>query len=167
MKTRFGKNDEAVSPVIGVILMVAITVILAAVIAAFVFGMGPPANAPKTNLEITQASVTTGNITLVHNGGDIIDLSRTSAIIDQVNSSGKAHLVISQLNTSTSYYQVGSILTINTSQALVTLTNGTGTYNLAVGTSTGAFVLTQGQVTVTLVDTASSQLISKQTANAI
>jgi len=33
------KNDEAVSPVIGTILMVAITVILAAVIAAFVFGM--------------------------------------------------------------------------------------------------------------------------------
>lgn len=32
-------NDEAVSPVIGVILMVALTVILAAVIAAFVFGM--------------------------------------------------------------------------------------------------------------------------------
>lgn len=33
------KKDEAVSPVIGVILMVAITVILAALIAAFVFGM--------------------------------------------------------------------------------------------------------------------------------
>ena len=33
------KNEEAVSPVIGVILMVAITVILAAVIAAFVFGL--------------------------------------------------------------------------------------------------------------------------------
>lgn len=37
---KFTKDDEAVSPVIGVILMVAITVILAAVIAAFVFGMG-------------------------------------------------------------------------------------------------------------------------------
>ncbi len=36
---RFSKNDEGVSAVIGVILMVAITVILAAVIAAFVFGM--------------------------------------------------------------------------------------------------------------------------------
>lgn len=35
----FKQNEEAVSPVIGVILMVAITVILAAVIAAFVFGM--------------------------------------------------------------------------------------------------------------------------------
>ena len=33
------QNEDAVSPVIGVILMVAITVILAAVIAAFVFGM--------------------------------------------------------------------------------------------------------------------------------
>jgi archaeal type IV pilus assembly protein PilA len=33
------QNDDAVSPVIGVILMVAITVILAAVIAAFVFQM--------------------------------------------------------------------------------------------------------------------------------
>lgn len=34
-------EDRAVSPVIGVILMVAITVILAAVIAAFVLGIGP------------------------------------------------------------------------------------------------------------------------------
>ena len=33
------KNEQAVSPIIGVILMVAITVILAAIIAAFVFGM--------------------------------------------------------------------------------------------------------------------------------
>lgn len=39
MKSFEQKNEEAVSPVIGVILMVAITVILAAVIAAFVFGM--------------------------------------------------------------------------------------------------------------------------------
>jgi len=33
------KNEDGVSPVIGVILMVAITVILAAVIAVFVFGL--------------------------------------------------------------------------------------------------------------------------------
>ena len=42
----FKKNDEAVSAVIGVILMVAITVILAAVIAAFVFQLG--GNVPKS-----------------------------------------------------------------------------------------------------------------------
>jgi len=33
------RDEDAVSPVIGVILMVAVTVILAAIIAAFVFGM--------------------------------------------------------------------------------------------------------------------------------
>jgi flagellin-like protein len=38
-KRMYKRNDEAVSPVIGVILVVAITVILAAVIAAFVFGV--------------------------------------------------------------------------------------------------------------------------------
>ena len=44
----FNRNEEAVSPVIGVILMVAITVILAAVIAAFVFGMA--GNIQKTRV---------------------------------------------------------------------------------------------------------------------
>ncbi|OLZ39051.1 hypothetical protein A6E15_19430 [Natrinema saccharevitans] len=38
------EEERAVSPVIGVILMVAITVILAAVIAAFVLDMGDPGN---------------------------------------------------------------------------------------------------------------------------
>jgi len=36
---KINKDEDAVSPVIGVILMVAITVILAAVIAPFIFGM--------------------------------------------------------------------------------------------------------------------------------
>ena len=36
---KFRENEDAVSPVIGVILMVAITVILAAIIATFAFGM--------------------------------------------------------------------------------------------------------------------------------
>jgi len=42
------ENEDAVSPVIGVILMVAITVILAAVIAAFVFGMAGSVQKTKT-----------------------------------------------------------------------------------------------------------------------
>jgi flagellin-like protein len=45
---KYMKNEDAVSPVIGVILMVAITVILAAVIAAFVFGMA--GNIQKTKV---------------------------------------------------------------------------------------------------------------------
>ncbi|MFP4188678.1 MAG: type IV pilin, partial [Halobacteriales archaeon] len=40
MRYETQKDDSAVSPVIGVILMVAITVILAAVIGTFVLGLG-------------------------------------------------------------------------------------------------------------------------------
>ncbi|MFB6188413.1 MAG: type IV pilin [Halapricum sp.] len=48
---QFFTDDDAVSPVIGVILMVAITVILAAVIASFVLGLGQSAgnNAPTAS----------------------------------------------------------------------------------------------------------------------
>ena len=62
------KNDEAVSPVIGVILMVAITVILAAVIAAFVFGMS--GNITKTKIvaaTVQQPSQT--SIVVTYQGG--------------------------------------------------------------------------------------------------
>lgn len=69
---QFRKNDEAVSPVIGVILMVAITVILAAVIAAFVFGMGTPTKAPQVQLKFTASNVSAGNdiLKISHDGGD-------------------------------------------------------------------------------------------------
>jgi flagellin-like protein len=62
------KNDEAVSPVIGVILMVAITVILAAVIAAFVFGMS--GNIQKTKVvSFTGTRSTQALVTITYNGG--------------------------------------------------------------------------------------------------
>ena len=51
-------NEEAVSPVIGVILMVAITVILAAVIAAFVFGMSDSVK-PQKEITLTAAQSAT------------------------------------------------------------------------------------------------------------
>ncbi len=75
------KNDEAVSPVIGVILMVAITVILAAVIAAFVFGMSGNISKTKT-VAFTAQKIDAQNITLVNNGGqdaqNLVSLKITS-----------------------------------------------------------------------------------------
>ncbi|MCC7575364.1 MAG: type IV pilin, partial [Methanomethylovorans sp.] len=68
-----------VSPVIGVILMVAITVILAAVIAAFVFGMGPPEQAPQASLRASAAGDGTDTwIKLEHQGGDVIMVKETN-----------------------------------------------------------------------------------------
>jgi flagellin-like protein len=75
------KNDEAVSPVIGVILMVAITVILAAVIAAFVFGMSGNISKTKT-VAITVQKVDSANISVMNNGGQdatsLISLNATT-----------------------------------------------------------------------------------------
>ncbi len=74
------RNDEAVSPVIGVILMVAITVILAAVIAAFVFGMA--GNVSKTkNVAFTASKGTSNTITVTNNGGqDVTSLNNPVSI---------------------------------------------------------------------------------------
>ena len=66
------KNDDAVSPIIGVILMVAITVILAAVIASYVFGMS--GNVQKTKLVAATALMTTGgDIDITYQGGQDAD----------------------------------------------------------------------------------------------
>ena len=54
------KYNDAVSPVIGVILMVAITVILAAAIGSSVFGQGPTKSAPQANIGIKAASINNG-----------------------------------------------------------------------------------------------------------
>ncbi len=64
---KFRENEDAVSPVIGVILMVAITVILAAVIAAFVFGMG--SNVQTTKTVAMTASQNGEDVILTYHGG--------------------------------------------------------------------------------------------------
>lgn len=62
------KSENAVSPVIGVVLMVAITVILAAVITTFVFGMAT--NIPATkNLAITVQCPDADHIVVTYQGG--------------------------------------------------------------------------------------------------
>jgi flagellin-like protein len=76
----FKKNDEAVSAVIGVILMVAITVILAAVIAAFVFQLG--GNVPKSKSVGVEVKRTTTNgvISVKTMSGTDVGLLRTGTI---------------------------------------------------------------------------------------
>ena len=66
-------DDDAVSPVIGVILMVAITVILAAVIASFVLGLGSETGpaAPQASWEFSSSS--SSQFTITHKGGETVD----------------------------------------------------------------------------------------------
>ncbi|WP_259536458.1 type IV pilin N-terminal domain-containing protein [Halalkaliarchaeum sp. AArc-CO] len=72
----FVTEKRAVSPVIGVILMVAITVILAAVIGTFVLGLGDQVGdtAPNANFDV-DVDDEEQNVTFTHSGGDQIDPS--------------------------------------------------------------------------------------------
>ncbi len=69
-------DDRAVSPVIGVILMVAITVILAAVIGTFVLGLGDQlqATAPQASFGFDTSS-DQSEVTITHESGDTIGAS--------------------------------------------------------------------------------------------
>ena len=76
----FFTEDDAVSPVIGVILMVAITVILAAVIGTFVLNLGQGINqsAPQASFGFDYND---DNVTITHQTGD-------SITADQLNTTG-------------------------------------------------------------------------------
>jgi len=87
-------DDRAVSPVIGVILMVAITVILAAVIGTFVLGLGDQVQSttPQASFGFSQENVTyttsTGSdapaetVTITHESGDTISESNLEVSVN-------------------------------------------------------------------------------------
>jgi flagellin-like protein len=92
------KEDDAVSPVIGVILMVAITVILAAVIASFVLGLGDSTDEVQPNASFSfdfQADGGhdgNGGVTISHDSGETIEAQelfvRGSGLSDGTNARG-------------------------------------------------------------------------------
>jgi flagellin-like protein len=75
-------DDSAVSPVIGVILMVAITVILAAVIGTFVLNLGGSVSqtTPQASFGFDYNDASTGDdvVTVTHETGDTIEADRLS-----------------------------------------------------------------------------------------
>lgn len=81
-KKLFRKDEKAVSPVIGVILMVAITVIFAAAIGSSVFSKGTAEAAPQANLNMKADGKVTaegvGTVRIEHLGGDTINFDNTN-----------------------------------------------------------------------------------------
>jgi flagellin-like protein len=71
-------SERAVSPVIGVILMVAITVILAAVIGTFVLGLGDQVQQTSPNAQWNWEQTSGGQLNVTHEGGDSIEATTLS-----------------------------------------------------------------------------------------
>ncbi|NHN42337.1 type IV pilin [Halorubellus sp. JP-L1] len=78
-------DDDAVSPVIGVVLMVAVTVILSAAVGAFVLDIGSAVTEQQPTAVIEfefDESASPSTVTLRHNGGDELETSTLRVAID-------------------------------------------------------------------------------------
>ena len=118
-KKLFRKDEKAVSPVIGVILMVAITVILAAAIGSSVFGHGTSKSAPQASLDIkkgTPAVTGTADIKIEHLGGNDLDLGEAATKVLVTGVTGTSESIESKLVNSVStntVLKVGDTKTFN------------------------------------------------------
>lgn len=93
MKPRnlFNKDDRGVSPVIGVILMVAITVILAAVIGTFVLGLGDSLGDSQPTAQISvDLEESSNEFVIEHGGGDPIDSGSMRIVVSAENGTAEA-----------------------------------------------------------------------------
>jgi len=156
-----GEQNRAVSPVIGVILMVAITVILAAVIGTFVLGLGDQVSksAPQSSLEVDDVDPTTspGTITLKHGGGDTIASDDTTIKI-----SGGADAT----------YSAQGSAELSTADQLVIEDDADSSGAAAItwgGTSVSGYSVTTGwsltsgtDYTATLIDDPSGQILAEK-----
>lgn len=80
---KFRNSDDAVTSVVGVILMVSVTIIIASVLAAFVFGVDNQEEAPKASLNLEKTTVDDNNtLVVVHQGGDSIEMSDVEATLN-------------------------------------------------------------------------------------
>jgi flagellin-like protein len=151
----FRRNEDAVSPVIGVILMVAITVILAAVIAAFVFGLGgqqvaaPTASITAANNPDTPNTV---DMKIQHKGVDTLKGGDWKISVVQV---GNPPTFVT--STSSATFAVGNqiVVTNTTDVGTITLTNSSLS---STGVGTAAFT-TGGKYDVKLVHIPSNAML--------
>ncbi|WP_440946209.1 type IV pilin [Methanosarcina sp. T3] len=137
-------DNKAVSPVIGVVLMVAITVILAAAIGSSVFGQGPSESAPQSNIDIIVLNQTA--IKLEHLGGDTILL----------NDSASTQIILTRAD--------GTSIDINTGKSNCVDTFDVGRTQVLLIMDAAASTpttMTQGEfATVKIVDIKTKQLIA-------
>jgi len=79
---KLSADNRAVSPVIGVVLMLALTVIAATVVGTAVFGSVGEVSGDTTQASFGFSEESNGDITIRHNGGDALDAARLSVTVD-------------------------------------------------------------------------------------
>ncbi len=103
-------NERGVSDVVGNILMVSITVIMATIIAGAIFGMKPPADIPHVSYKI---EINGMNLSLTHMGGEQVKVSDLKFMVDGVETFNTTD---SEIN-NTEIWKIGTTITLNTSNS--------------------------------------------------
>jgi len=169
-------DDRGVSPVIGVILMVAITVILAAVIGTFVLGLGDSLDqAPQSQLSIGDASdgfvgpndgdsSTEDAFNIDHNGGDSLTLGDLKIVLNDVGGSNDATFESGSWDVS------GGDNTVEvrkgTNDVSDSTTFGVGeqlTIKQTTDAGNGGSVLTTGEYEIRIIHTPSESILTETT----
>jgi archaeal type IV pilus assembly protein PilA len=113
-------DEEAVSPVIGVILMVAIVVILAAIIAAFVFGMvgtSPTTKSVALTVQMGKVGTTSDVGVITIQGGN--DVKYMTVLNWSLNGATPAKVTSATDGTTVpTTYKVGDVLSTGTTSVL-------------------------------------------------
>ena len=123
-------EERAVSPVIGVILMVAITVILAAVIGTFVLGLGESVQStPQAKFNFDYQN---DNVTITHEGGDAIaseelNVSGSSAFTYQLDDESPA--APSLPNASISFEDMGVSGEVSAGNSVIVTKGSSGNFD--------------------------------------
>ena len=144
---RLVTDDDAVSPVIGVILMVAITVILAAVIATFVLGLGDNLSntAPQASFGFDY-SESPDELTVTHEGGDTIPSSELSASVSGASGTNSPNGPYSNLFDGYSRVSAGATDTIDDDA----IDGGSGSLDLDSATVRVVYSSSDGSSSATL-----------------
>jgi len=133
-------NNRGVSPVIGVILMVAITVILAAVIGTFVLGLGDSLEqAPQAQLD---AEASSDDIIINHNGGDVLPQSDITIRVADSSGSNVTGVSVTGYD-SNDELAVGGSLTVESSNM-----NTGNTYTVTIVHDPSESILLEAEVDV-------------------
>jgi len=156
-----GNDDEerAVSPVIGVILMVAITVILAAVIGAFVLQLGDSVSqtAPQASIGVDDTTVTDNEIVLRHSGGDTIEWDETNLIVEKEDGAS-----VAWDGSASGAFETADEVYVSTKNASdsgnATIKTGPGSVAPADGSSSFNFTADE-RITITMIDRQSGEII--------
>jgi flagellin-like protein len=153
------EGKRAVSPVIGVILMVAITVTLAAVVGTFVLGLGDQVTqtSPRVTVGVVGTDAASGaeQVTLRHGGGNDLAAADLRLVVE---SDGGDSFTLTGSGGAT--LSAAERFTIDTDDAEISDGWGSGNWD---SSGTGFDIAPGDTVTVTFVHEPSGQIVAEKT----